>query len=227
MPESSIVLDCYPHEVLCEIVNYAGVKNLFQLLDDSFLNSNGSVKRAVNKAIREISSYDYNNKGTADFKNADEVKRFDNHCVNEKLDVVLNLCYDVQTARDLRELQDVLTTFQPSDKTMLQLRIDFSECYLQDVSFASDGTKYNSVKQAPWRKQVETKDFEEKYVKQLVITADMGSLEIRPLRSTDFCLVPDFQNCMIARVYYLKIDVRLQSGEKLSLRVPVVLQRSV
>ena len=129
MPEPNIVLDCYPHEILCKIVNYAGVKNLFQLLDDSFLNLNGSVKRAVNKAIREILSYDYNNKGTADFKNADEVKRFDNHCVNEKLDVVLNLCYDVQTARDLRELQDVLTTFQPSDKTMLQLRIDFSECY--------------------------------------------------------------------------------------------------
>ena len=128
MPEPNIVLDCYPHEILCKIVNYAGVKNLFQLLDDSFLNLNGSVKRAVNKAIREILSYDYNNKGTIDFKSADEVKRFDNHCVNEKLDVVLNLCYCMKTARDLVELQDVLTTFQPSDKTKLQLRIDFSEC---------------------------------------------------------------------------------------------------
>lgn len=177
-----------------------------------------SKKHPIPLVIHPDMLFENKNKGTSpSLDNFDvlTIKRFQN--------------YAVQLSKLMKDAPnlDIEPEMVRSIKGFAGLTSKYIHLKVQDVLFTSDGTKYNSVNQAPWRKQVETKDFEEKYVKQLVITADMGSLEIRPLRLTDFCLVPDFQNCLIARVYYLKIDVRLQSGEKLSLRVPVVLQRSV
>lgn len=177
-----------------------------------------SKKHPIPLVIHPDMLFENKNKGTSpSLDNFDvlTIKRFQNYAVQ-----VSKLMKDAPSL-------DIEPDMVRSIKGFAGLTSKYIHLKVQDVLFTSDGTKYNSVNQAPWRKQVETKDFEEKYVKQLVITANMGSLEVRPSRLTDFCLVPDFQNCMIARVYYLKIDVKMQSGEKLPLRVPIVLQRSV
>ncbi|CAD1810366.1 Bul1 N terminus family protein [Candida parapsilosis] len=148
------------------------------------------------------------------------IKRFQNYA--------LHLSKLMKEAPELEVEPEMIKSI----KGLAGLTTKYVHLKVQNVGYESGGAAYASVNSIPWEKQVvnsesTTERFEDvKYVKQLIITANMGSLEVRPMRLVDFCLVPDFQNCLIARIYYLKIDVRLQNSEKISLRVPVILQRS-
>lgn len=182
-----------------------------------------SKKHPIPIVIHPEMLFENKNKGTSPSQDNFDVltiKRFQN--------------YALQLSKLMKEVPglEVDPDMIKSIKGLAGLTTKYVHLKVQNVTFTSRGNTYPSVNLVSWEKQVvnseTTKEkFEDvKYVKQLVITADMGSLEVRPMRLTDFCLVPDFQHCLIARIYYLKIDVRLQNSEKISLRVPVILQRS-
>ena len=50
-----------------------------------------------------------------------------------------------------------------------------------------------------------------------------GSYE--DLTQEPIVLVPSFQSCIIGRLYYLKINAKLQNGEPITLKVPVTIER--
>ena len=41
----------------------------------------------------------------------------------------------------------------------------------------------------------------------------------------EFCLIPDFQSCYLARLYHFKISIKLSNGEKVSIKVPAIIQK--
>lgn len=64
-----------------------------------------------------------------------------------------------------------------------------------------------------------------KYTKKFDLHVDLKDAIISSTGSKDFCLVPDFQYCLLARLYYLKVDIKCPNGEKITMKVPIVLQR--
>lgn len=41
----------------------------------------------------------------------------------------------------------------------------------------------------------------------------------------EFCLIPSFQSCLLARLYYVIVNLKSPNGEKITLRVPLVIER--
>ncbi|KAG7664246.1 uncharacterized protein J8A68_002215 [[Candida] subhashii] len=68
-----------------------------------------------------------------------------------------------------------------------------------------------------------------KFSKKINVDLDLSDLSIKPAPNTtlgEFCLIPDFQTCLMARVYYLNLDFKLNNMEKIALKVPLIIQRS-
>lgn len=95
-----------------------------------------------------------------------------------------------------------------------------------EVSGRNDEEKHPSLSTIPW----ETETFpgaaggQLKYSKRVDLHVDLAKA-VSASGSEDFCLVPDFQYCLAARMYYLSIDLRCPNGDKINVKVPVVLQR--
>lgn len=67
-----------------------------------------------------------------------------------------------------------------------------------------------------------------KYTKSCVLKIDMNLIRLLGSGTTahdEFCLVPDFQSCFLARLYYFKIHIKLSNGEKVSIKVPTIIQK--
>lgn len=63
-----------------------------------------------------------------------------------------------------------------------------------------------------------------KYSKKVDLHVDLANA-VSPPGTGDFCLVPDFQYCLAARMYYLSVDLRSPNGDKMNVKLPVALQR--
>ncbi|OBA19717.1 hypothetical protein METBIDRAFT_44923 [Metschnikowia bicuspidata var. bicuspidata NRRL YB-4993] len=50
------------------------------------------------------------------------------------------------------------------------------------------------------------------------ISADYSSVD-------EFCLVPSFQNCSLARMYYLRLLIKISTGEMIELKLPVTIAK--
>lgn len=96
--------------------------------------------------------------------------------------------------------------------------------------------KEGSISGIPWKPELlaestNNKERQYKYTKKLHLVIDMHNLEGTTAATgagtqSEFTLVPDFQSCNIARLYYLKLIVKFTNGEKGVIRVPVVLQKN-
>lgn len=131
--------------------------------------------------------------------------------------------------------------------------LDLDKDMLDDVlSIASMITKYDylkvnklvvktvdgkpgSISTIPWESELLTEDANKndrqyKYTKKLKLVIDMHDLEATATAGagthSEFTLVPDFQSCNIARLYYLKLTLKCTNGDKGVFRVPVVLQKT-
>ena len=64
-----------------------------------------------------------------------------------------------------------------------------------------------------------------KYTKRFNAVIDISNAALVPSGSKDFCLIPDFQYCFTARLYYLKIKLKCPNGDIMALKVPLILQK--
>lgn len=69
------------------------------------------------------------------------------------------------------------------------------------------------------------------YKRRYNLTANLGTLRLKTDSSQtgaaydNFCLVPSFQLCNIARLYYLKVALTLRKGEVVLLHVPIEIEK--
>ncbi|CAH2351087.1 hypothetical protein CLIB1423_02S11936 [[Candida] railenensis] len=64
-----------------------------------------------------------------------------------------------------------------------------------------------------------------KYTKKFNVCIDFKMFKHK--EASEFNLVPEFQNCSIARLYYLNLILDLPNGSKLHIKVPILIQKDV
>lgn len=96
-----------------------------------------------------------------------------------------------------------------------------------------DGTERHSLlSSVPWETEhmrtensSGSREEQVKYSKKFDIVLDTTSTIFSHVHSNEFCLIPDFQFCYLARLYYFKINVKCPNGEKLSVCLPLNIQK--
>lgn len=152
--------------------------------------------------------------------------------------------YAVELLKILKEIGsepiDIDRELVQDIKCLGSLTTRYIHMKVKNIGITSNGTSYESVSTVPWQKEVLNssdpppssssssgkKLTTVKYNKKLTLSVNLGNAVMNPTNLADFCLVPDFQTCLLARMYYLKIDLRFHTSEKVSLRVPIVLQKT-
>lgn len=119
-------------------------------------------------------------------------------------------------------------------KCLANLATKYDHLKIQNstVQPASSDTAYSLLSQIPWELETITStsatgvsEDQIRYFKKFFLNVDIKDATLNHTTSPEFCLVPNFQSCLLARLYYLKINLKCPNGEKLPLRVPILLQR--
>ncbi|ODV80790.1 ubiquitination pathway protein [Suhomyces tanzawaensis NRRL Y-17324] len=91
---------------------------------------------------------------------------------------------------------------------------------------------HNFLSSIPWESETltsstSTGQVEEqiKYFKKFNLKVDIKNAVPSLSTAPEFCLVPDFQSCLLSRLYYLKVNLKCPNGDKIAFRVPLVLQK--
>ncbi|KAG2731983.1 hypothetical protein G9P44_004400 [Scheffersomyces stipitis] len=132
---------------------------------------------------------------------------------------VESLNLEKQMLRDLKCMANLSTKYDHFKIDKMKLQSDVSSTPVQLLS------------SIPWEQEAvagagSTAPHDEvKFTKKFNINIDLSSAIHLPSMSSDFCLVPDFQTCYVARLYYLNIGLRTPNGEKFHVKVPLILQR--
>ncbi|EMG46733.1 hypothetical protein G210_3011 [Candida maltosa Xu316] len=147
--------------------------------------------------------------------------------------------YAIELSRLLKEVGpealDVERDLVQDIKCLANLSTKYVHVNIRDVGISANGQSYDSIGAVPWQKEIlKSTDNNSgkvqntsKFYKNLQLSVNFANAVLKPINSTDFCLIPDFQSCLLARIYYLKIDLKFHtSTEKVTLRVPIVLQKS-
>lgn len=132
----------------------------------------------------------------------------------EPLDMDRDMIQDIKSIANLASRADVLKVEKPtfslphSKETNIQLSSIPWET--ETIDSTTSGGKIEK---------------QTKYSKKFDLHIDLANTIMAASSSKEFCLVPDFQHCLIARLYYLKIELKCPNGDKIPVKVPVVLQR--
>ncbi|KAK6456140.1 ubiquitination pathway protein [Scheffersomyces xylosifermentans] len=145
--------------------------------------------------------------------------------------------YAIELSKSLKELgNDALEVDKRMVfdlKCMANLSTKYDHLKVPDVSLSredSDST-YQLISSIPWHSESvsngthSASEVQVKHFKKFNLNVDFSSAIYGPTLSHDFCLVPDFQSCYLARLYYLKLHLKCPNGEKVYMRIPIVLQR--
>lgn len=97
-------------------------------------------------------------------------------------------------------------------KAIANLTTKYDYLRFDTAAVRHDGEVVLSIALVPWKLASRT------HHKTFSVAVDMALLP------SDTQLVPDFQSCLFARVYYIRLKFRV-NGEKLVLRVPLIIQR--
>ncbi|KAG5419629.1 hypothetical protein I9W82_001509 [Candida metapsilosis] len=135
-------LDKYPHDILFEIFSIAGITNLTKLLNNTFIQSNPNIQQTVNNVITSKPIYKYDNattpfkakeffihlgRRTTDFITVEEAWAFADYCVENDIEVQLELSYLMVTILDWIELEELLKSLKPSRIVKIRLSINLAE----------------------------------------------------------------------------------------------------
>lgn len=131
-----------------------------------------------------------------------------------RLDIDKDMIHDIKALANLKCKSDILKVEKPA----------FSQPHSKNTT-----SLLNNI---PW----ETKIIESttaggaiekqtQFYKKFDLHLDLANTIMPGTGSKDFCLVPDFQHCMVARLYYLRIELKCPNGDKIPIKVPLVLQR--
>jgi hypothetical protein len=121
---------------------------------------------------------------------------------------------DKQMVRDIKCLANLATKYD---------HLKFTTATIQP----EDSTdQYQYISTVPWKtKQSEKNPLSVDYFKKFNVNIDLKDAVQDINVPSEYCLVPDFQTCLVARIYYLKLKFKCISGEKIYLRVPLVIQK--
>ncbi|RCK61078.1 Ubiquitin ligase-binding protein BUL1 [Candida viswanathii] len=161
-------------------------------------------------------------------------KTKNNGCNNDNFDILTIKRFQKYAVELLRILKEIGSEPIDIDRELVQdikclasLTTRYVHMKVKHVGITSGGVTYDSVSSVPWHKEVlDSHLTTAKWTKNMMLSVNLGNAVMKPTNSADFCLVPDFQTCLLARMYYLKIDLKFHTLEKVSLRVPVVLQKT-
>lgn len=114
-------------------------------------------------------------------------------------------------------------------KCLSNLSSKYTALKCKQVSIkANDGSEHDNLSSISWQKEKLSRE-QIKFSQNLEITLDLANLLHRPAPNTaggEFCLIPDFQTCLMARLYYIHLDFKLSNTDKIALKIPLTIQRS-
>lgn len=164
--------------------------------------------------------FDYKGKGTENF-DIITVKRFQSYALEltklvkehggEALDI------DKQLMKDVKCLANLHTKYDHLKINHLSIQKDGKEVegnLISSIPWGTSDTKTTGNRPA---KALE-------YSKNFDIEFDMTNISQSTHNPKDFCLIPEFQSCTLARIYYVRLKFKSPSGEKIYLRVPLLIQ---
>ncbi|KAK6201686.1 ubiquitination pathway protein [Scheffersomyces amazonensis] len=116
-------------------------------------------------------------------------------------------------------------------KSLANLATKYDTLKLKSVTYSLPDSpiNHNSFSSIPWQHENMASTSSESHFrlfKKFNLKIDIADALLPGSATNEFCLIPDFQFCSMARIYYFKITLRNSSGEKLCMKVPMVLQRS-
>lgn len=160
--------------------------------------------------------FDYKGKGTENFDLL-TIKRFQNYAhdlsklLKEHGPEKLNI--DKQLVKDIKSLANLST------------RYDHLKIQHPTIQVAGVDVEGNSIASISWESKEKGQNGKSvEYFKKFDITIDMKNVVQPSNHSTEFCLIPEFQSCTLARIYYIKLKFKCPNGEKVYLRVPLLIQ---
>lgn len=152
------------------------------------------------------------------------IKRFQNHAVElskllkelgaDALDVDRETLLDIKALANLGSKYDYLKVQGPTISTP---HLATTQPSLGHIPWATE-----SIKSTTSHGKIEETV---RYTKKFDLHVDVANTIIASTGTRDFCLVPDFQYCLLARLYYLKVAVKCPNGDKLTMKVPLILQK--
>lgn len=119
-------------------------------------------------------------------------------------------------------------------KSMAFLNTKYINLSISDVTVStsqSGGTSSKNLNTVPWQ-EGEGADITEHqgytlYLKKFSLNVDTSKAHFKGLANnskTESCILPDFQSCLIARLYYLRICFKTTTNQTLTVNVPVVVE---
>ncbi|CUM66113.1 uncharacterized protein PRCAT00003769001 [Priceomyces carsonii] len=82
----------------------------------------------------------------------------------------------------------------------------------------------------PWREVNETHSQHKVFMKNFNLKLDLSTANLRspdtPGRPGNFTISPSFQSCMISRIYFIKVNFKISNGDKISIRVPLFIEKN-
>lgn len=171
------------------------------------------------------SSNNSNKSHESDVNNFDNIviKPFQNY-YKQILDLMKNFGDDPtfrvenQFFKDLKALAFLQTKY-------INLPINEPKFYSQS---STNRGVYKNLNSIPWDNSNSSMNANYKiFTKKFDINVDLNDCHTKgsdPLKTScfdNFTLVPDFQNCLMARLYYIKIDAKMANGSILTVNVPL------
>ncbi|KAK6455599.1 Bul1 N terminus-domain-containing protein [Scheffersomyces xylosifermentans] len=117
-------------------------------------------------------------------------------------------------------------------KGICQLKEKNINLQVNDVKIESEGQSRDSkgIAGIPWARDLKTNAFTKKFNLKLNLESISLKGNEKAQNSSKaydkFCLVPNFQSCYLARMYYLKVILVTSTNEHIKIKVPVVIQKS-
>ncbi|CAK7908790.1 hypothetical protein CAAN3_10S03312 [[Candida] anglica] len=153
------------------------------------------------------------------------VKRFQNY-IQELTDLIRRVGADIllvetQLFKDLKSMAFLNAKY---------INLAVAGAVITSASDNSSGVHKN-LSSVPWERQnSETVSSSHTvYSKKFEVTLDISKAHLRSTsgghRSGEFCLVPDFQSCHMARMYYLKICVKLSNNQVMTVNAPLIVEK--
>lgn len=174
----------------------------------------------------------------ADGKKRDDVDNFESIVIKpfqEYYQSIVRLMKEIGFTNDAFKVETLLFKDLKSLATLQVKRINLA---VPDVivTTTNGGTVelHKSVANVPWEKSSSPVTNYNIYTKRMELDIDLNSCHLKggsevPVGKLAFdtiCLVPEFQSCLLARLYYLRISVKQKGGLVQTVHVPLSVQHN-
>lgn len=88
-----------------------------------------------------------------------------------------------------------------------------------------------TISKIPWAKYMKDSLYPQAYTKSFNLQIDLRNSKLKipdqqmEMAYDNFCLVPNFQFCNIARFYYVRVSITLQKNEVIVVNIPIEVEK--